>query len=236
MNVVTVASVRGAPGVTTTALLLASTFEDGVVVEADLDGGALAVRYGLGREPGLTTFAASDGGSESVWRTHAQEAAGVAVLVGPDAPAASTALWQSAGQRIADQLATANGTAIVDAGRVRALVPLVAASHLLMVLVQPIAEHLVALTHLLPTLQQSIDGQVGMVLVGDGPYRADDVETPLGVSVLGALPDDRGAAEALRTGTSSNARLARSALARAVSALGTEVRSVVAVPEEVSGP
>ena len=59
MKVVALASVRGAPGVTTTSLLLASTFEDAPVVEADLDGGVLAVRYGLGREPGLTTLAAA---------------------------------------------------------------------------------------------------------------------------------------------------------------------------------
>ena len=35
MKVVSLASVRGAPGVTTTAILLASTFTDGLVVEAD---------------------------------------------------------------------------------------------------------------------------------------------------------------------------------------------------------
>jgi hypothetical protein len=56
MKVVSLASVRGAPGVTTTSILLASTFDRWVVVEADLDGGVLAVRYGLGREPGLTTL------------------------------------------------------------------------------------------------------------------------------------------------------------------------------------
>jgi hypothetical protein len=236
MNVVTLASVRGAPGVTTTALLLASTFDDGVVVEADLDGGALAVRYGLGREPGLTTFAASSDAGDRGWRAHAQDAAGVAVLVGPDAPAASTALWRTAGDRIAGKLITAGGTAIVDAGRVRALVPLVAASQLLIVLVRPIAEHLVALTHLLPTLQQSIDGQVAMVLVGHGPYRPEDVEASLDARVLCALPDDRGTAEALRAGTSSGSRLSRSALARADAALGSKVRSAITEPEEVVAP
>ena len=50
MKVVSLASVRGAPGVTTTAILLASTFTDGLVIEADLDGGVLAVRYGLEHE------------------------------------------------------------------------------------------------------------------------------------------------------------------------------------------
>ena len=67
MKVISLASVRGAPGVTTTAVLLASTFTDGLVVEADLDGGVLAVRYGLGREPGLTTFAAGGPDVDEGW-------------------------------------------------------------------------------------------------------------------------------------------------------------------------
>lgn len=233
MKIVTLASLRGAPGVTTTALLLASTFTDGAVVEADLDGGVLAVRYGLGREPGLTTFAASGGQDGHDWAAHAQDVAGVPVLVGPDAPTASALLWAAAGERVTHQLVDADGVAVVDAGRLRGLVPVVAASDLLVVLVCPIAEHLVALTHLLPTLHQMIRGRVAVVLVGDGPYRAADIEGPLGVRVLGELPDDRDAAEALRAGTASRTRLARSRLARAVTALGEQVRTAIESMEVV---
>jgi MinD-like ATPase involved in chromosome partitioning or flagellar assembly len=234
MKVMTLASLRGAPGVTTTALLLASTFTDAVVVEADLDGGVLAVRYGLGREPGLTTFAASAGEDGHDWRAHAQDAGGVPVLVGPDASAASASLWRTAGERITHKLVAADGVAVVDAGRLRSLAPVVTASDLLAVLVCPIAEQLVALTHLLPTLHQTIRGQIAVVLVGDGPYRAADVEGPLDVTVLGELPDDRDAADALRNGTASRTRLARSRLARAVAALGAEVRTAVLDSVEVA--
>ena len=233
MKVVTLASLRGAPGVTTTALLLASTFSDAVVVEADLDGGVLAVRYGLGREPGLTTFAASGEDNGHDWRAHAQDVGGVPVLVGPDASAASASLWRTAGERITHKLVAADGVAVVDAGRVRSLVPVVTASDLLAVLVCPIAEQLVALAHLVPTLQQATRGQVAVVLVGDGPYRAVDVEGPLDVTVLGELPDDRDAAEALRDGTASKRRLVRSRLARAVTALGAEMRTAVVESVEV---
>jgi MinD-like ATPase involved in chromosome partitioning or flagellar assembly len=235
MKIVTLASLRGAPGVTTTALLLASTFSDAAVVEADLDGGVLAVRYGLGREPGLTTFAASGGeGGHDDWRAHAQDAGGVPVLVGPDASAASASLWRTAGERITDKLVAADGVAVVDAGRLRSLVPVVSASDLLAVLVCPIAEQLVALTHVLPTLQQTMRGRVAVVLVGDGPYRAADLEGPLDFTVLGELPDDRDAAEALRKGTASSTRLARSRLARGVTALGAEVRTAVFESVEVT--
>ena len=229
MRVVSLASVRGAPGVTTTAILLASTFTDGLVVEADLDGGVLAVRYGLGREPGLTTFAAGGSGADGGWRAHAQDAGGVPVLVGPDAPGASTSMWRTAGERITHKLVAADGVAVVDAGRLRSPVPIVAASDLLAVLVNPVADQLVALTHLVPTLRQAVRGRVAVVLVGDGPYGVGDVEQSVGVSVVGQLPNDPDAAEALRVG-GSRSRLARSQLARAVGALGAELSSALLEP------
>ena len=230
MKVVTLASVRGAPGVTTTSLLLASTFAGGVVVEADLDGGVLAIRYGLGREPGLTTYAAAGPDDGGGWRAHAQDAGGVPVLVGPDVPSASAALWRTAGERITHELVGSDGVAVVDAGRLRSPSPIVAASDLLAILVHPVAEQLVALTHLVPVLPQVVRGQVGVVLVGDGPYRSSDVEGPIGVSVVGELPDDEDSAEALRTGGASRARLSRSRLVRAAAALGEDVGASLLEP------
>ncbi len=229
MKVVSLASVRGAPGVTTTAMLLASTFTDGLVVEADLDGGVLAVRYGLGREPGLTTFAAGGPDADGGWRAHAQDAGGVPVLVGPDAPGASTSMWRTAGERITHKLVAADGVAVVDAGRLRSPVPIVTASDFLAVLVNPVADQLVALTHLVPTLRQAVRGRVAVVLVGDGPYGVGDVEQSVGVPVIGQLPNDPDAAESLRVG-GSRSRLARSQLARAVGALGVELSSVLLEP------
>jgi hypothetical protein len=229
MKVVTLASFRGAPGVTATSLLLASTFDDAPVVEADLDGGVLAVRYGLGREPGLTTLAAA-GGDGGQWRTHAQEAGGVPVLVGPDAPSASAALWRTAGDRITQQLIASDGVAVVDAGRLRTPTSIVAASDLLAILVNPIAEQLVALTHALPRLPPSLDTRVGVVIVGNGPYRTADVERSIEVPVLGQLPDDRDAAEALREGGGSRTRLSRSRLARSVAALGSNIGASLLEP------
>ena len=234
MKVVTLASVRGAPGVTTTALMLASTIADAVVVEADLDGGVLAVRYGLGREPGLTTFAASSADDGGGWRAHSQDAGGVPVLVGPDAPGAAVALWRAAGERINERLIAGHGCAVVDAGRLRSSVPIVASSNVLAVLVCPVAEQLVALTHLLPTLRAAIRCEATVVLVGDGPYRAATVERTLGTTVLGELPYDRDGADALRNPTGWATHPGRSRLARAVAALSVHVSTVVAEPREVA--
>lgn len=223
MRIVTLASVRGAPGVTTTALLLASMFADAAVVEADVDGGVLAVRYNLGREPGLTTLAAAGTEDRDGWRAHAQDAGGVPVLVGPDAPAASASLWRTAGERITHKLIAADGTAVIDAGRLRSPVPIVTASDLLVMLVSPVAEQLVALTHVLPTVRDAVRGQVSVVLVGEGPYRRSEVERSLDVPVIAELPDDRDAADVLCHGGGSRSRLARSRLVRAVTELGAEV-------------
>lgn len=222
MRIIALASVRGAPGVTTASLLLAATLPTTAVLEADLDGGVLAVRYGLGREPGLTTLAASGDGTGDGWRAHAQDAGGVPVLVGPDAPSAAASLWRTGGERITRSIVAADGVAVVDAGRLRSPVPLVAAADLLLLLVNPMAEQLVALTHILPAMASTVRGQLGVVVVGEGPYRVADIEDGLGVAVLGVLPEDRGAAEALRSG-GSRSQLSRSRLARAVGALGAEI-------------
>lgn len=233
MRIVTLASLRGAPGVTTTVLLLASTLKHAVVVEADPDGGVLAVRYGLGREPGLATLAASGRDAGEGWRAHAQDAGGVPVLVGPDSSTSSAALWRTAGERITQRIIAGTGTAVVDAGRFRTPGPIVTSSDLLMVLVCPVAEQLVALTHVLPSLRQSVRGEVAVVLVGEGPYRTSEIERSIDVPVLAELPHDRYAAESLRTGTGVHARLARTRLARAVAALGACVDAVLVDPVEV---
>ena len=232
MRIVTLASVRGAPGVTTTSLLLAAALDDAVVVEADLDGGVLAVRYGLGREPGLTTLAAAGAVESDTWRAHAQDAGGVPVLVGPDAPAPAASLWRSAGERITQRLSVAEGVAVVDAGRLRSPVLPVTASHLLLMLVRPVAEQLVALSHLLPAARRSIRGEIAVVLVGSGPYSAADVEEQLAVPVSGDLPDDP-AANILRDGGSSS-RLARSRLARSANALADRVTCQLQQPLEAT--
>src|SRR3546814_9009974 len=99
-----------------------------LLVEADLSGGVLAVRYGLGREPGLTSLAAANPTEEGGWLDHAQDAGGVPVLVGPDSPEAAEALWRTAGERIVTVLDRSEGWAVIDAGRVWRRPPIVDAA------------------------------------------------------------------------------------------------------------
>jgi hypothetical protein len=235
MRIVAIVSLRGAPGVSTTSIMVASTFADGLVVEADLDGGILAARYGLGREPGLTTLAA-DPHAGGGWRAHAQDAGGVPVLVGPDAPAAAMSLWHTAGERLTETLLAANGTAVVDAGRMRRPGPLMAIADLCVVMVRPIAEELVTLTHALPGLLSVVHGPVGVVLAGAGPYRPDDIECALDIDVVGVLPEDPGTVDALQRGFASGARIGRSRLGRAIAGLADAVHDRLTQPAELTTP
>ena len=62
--IVALGSIRGAPGVTSWAVLLAAAWPpefqiERVVLEADPAGGVLGARYGLGVEPGVAAFLAS---------------------------------------------------------------------------------------------------------------------------------------------------------------------------------
>jgi MinD-like ATPase involved in chromosome partitioning or flagellar assembly len=228
MTVVAVASVRGAPGVTTTALLLASCLDGPLLVEADLSGGVLAVRYGLGREPGLTTLAATNTREPARLFDHAQNAGGVPVLVGPDAADASEALWRTAGEALATMIHDASGWAVVDAGRLQRLTPIVRRAALVLLVVRPVAEQLVGATHAVASLRRSIDGNVEVVLAGDGPYRASDVEPTLGSHVVAHLPNDPVTAEHMRDGGGTGARIGRSRLSRAVTVLAEQVEDVAA--------
>lgn len=232
MTVITFGSVRGAPGVTTTALLVAGGIEGAVLAEADLVGGVLAIRYGLGREPGLTTLAASRTGDTDEWMSHAQLAGGVRVLVGPDAPDSSAALWRGAGVRLGATLRQIDARAVViDVGRMGVGTPMLEVSDLVVVLVKPIAEHLVTLGHRLPALRHAAaSARVSVVLVGDGPYRASDVSSSLDVDVLGELPNDPRAAGVLVDGGRSHTSFARTRLARSASGLSADLARVLDEP------
>ena len=238
MTVITVGSVRGAPGVTTFALLLAGGIEQAVLVEADPAGSVLAIRYGLGREPGLTTLAASKPEAAEGWRSHVQFAGGVPVVVGPDSPVSSEALWRGAGARLRSILRQIDAPAVVvDAGRLGSeSSALLAASDLVLVLARPTAEHLVTLTHRIAFFRGTCDSaRFGILLVGDGPYRTEHLGPSLGADVIGTLPDDPRAGSMLVKGGRSRASFGRTRLARAAAGLSVDVTRMAGEPATPTG-
>lgn len=236
MTVLLVGSVRGGPGVTSAALLLGGCLDNSVVAEADLDGGVLAIRYRLGREPGLTTLAAAHMTDPEGWRDHAQHAGGVPVLVGPDAPDRMAMLWSRAGSQLGTALAASTATVVVDAGRLRsgdATAELLAAASLALVLARPVPEDLVGLAHRLPAVERAAD--VALLLVGRGAYSPDDVRAEFGLDVLGVLPDDRRSAVLLTAGGASSRSLARTPLARAVRSVADGVAERIGTVGAIAG-
>lgn len=213
---IVVGSVRSS-GATTLALAVAAWLERALLVEADADGGVLALRYGLGREPGLVTLAAArDVRADAVF-DHAQRLpGGLAAVPAPESPERATHLLRNAGGRLAWLLAALDGVdVVVDAGRLGPSSPatcFVSSAATTLLVARPRAEELVAGAERVAALAAA-GATVGMVLVGSGPYTAADVTTHLRCPVLGTIDDDPRAARALAEGGSRKG-LARSALAR----------------------
>lgn len=216
-------AVRSSPGVTTAALTIASCLDSSVLVEADWDGGVLGARLGLAREPGLTTLAAASRANPSEDVTvHAQALPGGTLAVPAPASAGSAVgVWTSAGSRLAGVLRTAAGQrpVLADVGRLSPLspvAPLLDAADVLVVVARPTVEELHAAAARIDDLQRKGARPVAMLLIGERPYGPDEVAAQLQVNVLGALADDRRAADAIsgRGSAVSTRVLRRSPLAR----------------------
>lgn len=222
MSIVVLGSARSSPGVTTLSLAVASWLEGSVVVEADPDGGVLAVRHGLGRDPGLVSLAADRSGGSNLLLSHAQRLlGGLPVIVGPESAERASHLWRVAGDDIRDSLSSFEGVAIVDAGRLRPsspALPLLPRAATVVVVARPVAEELIAAADTVSTLSAA-GVQVGVVLVGDRPYAPGEVVDEFGWDLLGVVATDSRAAGAL-SGTGGSPRvIARSAFMRSARTL-----------------
>lgn len=199
---VALGAAKGSPGVTAAAMALAATWPGRVVlVEADPDGGALAVRLGITEEAGLVAAAAAvrrDTEADRVGE-HVHTLSGrVGALLAPlGAEEAHTAL--AASDRLAPALATLAGSAdvVIDCGRLvprSPSLPLAARADVVALVVANALDQIVAASHTAVWMRHHHD-DVRVVLVGDHPYGPVEVAHGLGVPVAGVLAHDpRGAA------------------------------------------
>ena len=219
------ATARSSPGVTTAVLACASVWPGRVLlVEASEDGGALAARFGLPVEPGLTTLAAASrhatngDGSTGMLAEHLQALPGtdrIVALVGPASLEPAQALLRTAAGRLAGLLDQADRDVLIDLGRLPAAPlagPLLASADRLLLVVRPRVEELTALAHRLAHLS-GLGPAPEVLLVGERPYGPSEVADTLGVTVAGVLADDADAADALGA-VGASRRLARSPLLR----------------------
>jgi len=221
-------SAHGSPGVTTTALVLASvwpTDEHPVVVEADPFGGVISARFGLADKPGLVSLAAAAraGGDVALVWDHAQRLpGGLPVLVAPpSADQTNAAVGDLASALVG--WAVSDGLAVVaDCGRLSVslqLPPLLVDADRVLVLCRPAVDQLrPAADRIRSLLAAGVSTR--LLLVGDTPYGADEVASSLDLPVVGTVAFDPTGAAAL-AGQVGRRSLGRSRLVRSVVTLAS---------------
>jgi hypothetical protein len=239
MALVVVTSVRAAPGASTLAVLAAACWPRPVaLLEADPSGGALAVRYRLGRTPGLAGLAAvvrHEAPTEALW-AHAQMLPGdLPVVVAPESGEVTSGILRDAAGALALWCRSLEDVdVIVDIGRfgVQDVTwPLCANADEILIVARPRAEELYPVAHRYRAIAPDVRS-LGLVLVGDRPHGPGEISTQLGVDVHGVVADDPRAAGVLTFGGSSRG-LRRSPLVRSVRTFVDELvdRLDLVIPE-----
>ena len=217
MAVVALVSLKGAPGVTTTAMALAATWpahRPTVVVELDVAGGDLAARHDLPADPSLVSLAAAvrrDRGRAAVrLADHSIELpGGLRVVAGTPSPPEMTAAVEALADMLPG-LGDADGVDVLaDCGRLDSaplavtsrnsgstpsppppLWRLLSSAHLVVVVARGSLADLSHVQAWLPPLQAHNDSVV-LLLVGALSWRSDEVSSALGAAVIDTIPDDR---------------------------------------------
>ncbi len=220
MTLVCFGSVKGSPGVTLTALLTAAAWptEEGrtkAFVEADPDGGSLALRYRLSPRPGLLSLAAAASNalsSDSIVDHTQMLPGGLPVVIAPPSPEQASVAIDSVGGELGQWLANGPGDFIADVGRLSvnaANSRFVEAADAVLVVCRPVPDQLQPAAQRMKVLAAST--QVGWVLIGQKPYSPSDVSEAFGFPVVAALTDEPKTATAITSGVDPH-RLKRSSL------------------------
>ncbi|HLF99589.1 MAG TPA: chromosome partitioning protein [Acidimicrobiia bacterium] len=219
MSLFVVASVKGAPGVTTTTVALGAAWPGDrsvVVVEADASGGDLAARHGLCTEPGLASLATAARRpieAADVARHIQVLAGGLAVVPAPVTGTHALAALGSPPALARALRSLEESDVLLDCGRIAPGsfdVSLAVDADAIVLLARPSLDDLQHLGDVL-RLAGEMDRPCALVLRGRGPYDDREVESTLGVPVLGRVPDDARVAGMFngRAGRGGTARLGK---------------------------
>ena len=228
MSVVAVGAVRSC-GVTTLTLALAATWPSSrrvLLAELDPAGGTLAATSGWPPEPGLVSLAAAarrGSDPELVWEHCHELADGTAVLAGPgSADQARSALGMLTG--LLPRLGELDADVLVDCGRLAGASPnpVLSDADRVVLAARPRLVDLHALASFLETYP-GLRQDPCLVLVGDGPYRDQEVAEALGVEVAARLPWDPDAATSLVSVPASARELRVAPLVRAARTLADQL-------------
>ena len=201
MSLTIVASAKGSPGTTSTALRLSfeigrrlgSLYPASCLVDADPDGGDVALILGLAAAPSVATLALAGrhGFNEAVLISHTQRSAvlpGVAVLTGVAGRGQRSAVsWLS--KPLGELARRSNLPVIVDAGRVGSVDParpLYAAADRVVLVCDPSTPSIVHTRSALIAL--AAEGiEAGVALVGEPGEPAVEVARALGRPLLATV-------------------------------------------------
>lgn len=250
MPLLAVCSVKGSPGVTTTALGLAAVLPprvSAVLVECDPAGGDLAARHRLRLSPGLVGLAtatrtpspppsrdALDGGREVLSRlVQPVRLAGtvVPVVVAPCGGAQIRVALSVLARPGQSTLTPAGRVVVADLGRLDVSSPawpLVGMADVVLLLARGRLDEVAHLREQIGEVLGAAGGWLVVVLAAGGPYGAQEVAEVLPVDgadvpVWGPLPDDRRAARVLGGELVAGARWRRMPLMTALARLTTRL-------------
>ncbi|MCP3876888.1 MAG: hypothetical protein GY701_00615 [Sulfitobacter sp.] len=242
---ISVGSLKGSPGATTFAALLARMWPaEGepvrMLLEADVDGGSLAASWHealrTAWSPGVVEFAAAARGESSMvaaFGDNAQPAgAGVGLVPGVPNRATMSAAISSLGDTGLAELARSTGLTVADIGRFRPPVAgLVRRSQLSVIVCHPTMADAQLLQPMVAELANG-GARVGLVTVGDKPYGPAQMADVAGVEadVVWSIPvDGRTAAMVNQRGLGAKALLG-SRLGRAVRTIASDIAATTATP------
>ncbi|MFF7889262.1 hypothetical protein ACH40F_51910 [Streptomyces sp. NPDC020794] len=243
MSVIALAGCSGAPGVTTTALALLLTWplEPGrkvILAECDPDGGAvlhgllqgtLGDRYGLRN---LSVAARKGELQEAFWRqlidlssedSKTESPRDRLLLPGLTDPAQAAGLgpvWEPLADMLTgiDALPVHGHDVLIDLGRSGAFGPssvvLAQRADAVVVVVRNTLRCLQAAQPRVEALEERA-GDVGLIVINEGPYPAGEVQRVLGVPVVATLPYAPKEARVLSDGAEQPRQFIRSALMKA---------------------
>ncbi len=250
MSVLALASVAGAPGVTTTAVALALAWPRPVVlVEADPIGASAVLpgllRGGARHDRGVldAAVAARSGAltaalPELLIALPGGQARLLAGLARPEQAATMTRSWPVLAPALAEASAVLDLDVIIDVGRLSqagAALPALGTAEKVLAVTRTTLPALHVLRAWLPTLRSALVDQtrLGLLLVGEGqPYRAGEITRTLDVPVTAVLPEEPGAAAAYSTGS---AHPRRSEFARALNLLVRDLAPITVPASATSG-
>jgi hypothetical protein len=244
--IIVVASIKGAPGVTTAATAIASAWPQDrrvLLVEADPFGGDLAAWFGVAPTSGLwSLLAAGRRGIESdaVWEHATTLPTGLPVLYGlasADQAVANEAAWPA----VAEALAALDADVIIDAGRllphfaggIRALLSL---AEVLVVLCPPTLAGIVHLKTSLPSLiAVSPSAQLIVQPTAEKGFSSDEIASTLTINVAPPVPRDPKGAAAL-SGNPVGWANSKTTLAKWARANAAELAAFLSGPAAMQDP